>query len=115
MRNSFGFMFYLAGLSMLGYLATDMYLPAFGAMREELQISAGAVSASLSIFLAARPAYPGTDRRVETHHAGGTRQKRPHRRTAVACRPHLPRQPAAGRASAGRAFGNQRRHPHHRA
>ncbi|WP_163593459.1 MFS transporter, partial [Klebsiella variicola] len=44
--------FYLAGLSMLGYLATDMYLPAFGAMREELQISAGAVSASLSIFLA---------------------------------------------------------------
>ena len=24
MRNSFGFMFYLAGLSMLGYLATDM-------------------------------------------------------------------------------------------
>ncbi len=33
MRNSFGFMFYLAGLSMLGYLATDMYLPAFGAMR----------------------------------------------------------------------------------
>ncbi len=52
MRNSFGFMFYLAGLSMLGYLATDMYLPAFGAMREELQISAGAVSASLSIFLA---------------------------------------------------------------
>ncbi|CAI0758476.1 purine nucleoside transporter PunC [Serratia entomophila] len=52
MRNSFGFMFYLAGLSMLGYLATDMYLPAFGAMREELQISAGAISASLSIFLA---------------------------------------------------------------
>ena len=34
MRNSFGFMFYLAGLSMLGYLATDMYLPAFGAMRK---------------------------------------------------------------------------------
>lgn len=55
MRNSFGFMFYLAGLSMLGYLATDMYLPAFGAMREELQISAGAVSASLSIFWPASP------------------------------------------------------------
>lgn len=51
MRN-FGFMFYLAGLSMLGYLATDMYLPAFGAMQQELQISAGAISASLSIFLA---------------------------------------------------------------
>lgn len=52
MRNSFGFMFYLAGLSMLGYLATDMYLPAFGAMQQDLQISAGAISASLSIFLA---------------------------------------------------------------
>ncbi|MGL5421668.1 MAG: purine nucleoside transporter PunC [Serratia fonticola] len=51
MRN-FGFMFYLAGLSMLGYLATDMYLPAFGAMQQGLQISAGAISASLSIFLA---------------------------------------------------------------
>ncbi|MFI8416440.1 purine nucleoside transporter PunC [Serratia sp. NPDC078593] len=51
MRN-FGFMFYLAGLSMLGYLATDMYLPAFGVMQQELQISAGAISASLSIFLA---------------------------------------------------------------
>ncbi|NWA20602.1 purine nucleoside transporter PunC [Serratia liquefaciens] len=52
MRNSFGFMFYLAGLSMLGYLATDMYLPAFGMMQQDLQISAGAISASLSIFLA---------------------------------------------------------------
>lgn len=51
MKN-FGFMFYLAGLSMLGYLATDMYLPAFGAMQQEMQISAGAISASLSIFLA---------------------------------------------------------------
>ncbi|EIS23836.1 drug resistance transporter, Bcr/CflA subfamily protein [Yersinia pestis PY-54] len=45
-------MFYLAGLSMLGYLATDMYLPAFGAMQRELQTTAGAISASLSIFLA---------------------------------------------------------------
>ncbi|EEP91881.1 Inner membrane transport protein ydhC [Yersinia kristensenii ATCC 33638] len=45
-------MFYLAGLSMLGYLATDMYLPAFGAMQQELQTSAGSISASLSIFLA---------------------------------------------------------------
>lgn len=50
--QNFGFMFYLAGLSMLGYLATDMYLPAFGAMQQDLQISAGAISASLSIFLA---------------------------------------------------------------
>ncbi|MBP3934071.1 MAG: Bcr/CflA family multidrug efflux MFS transporter, partial [Pseudomonas sp.] len=41
-----------AGLSMLGYLAMDMYLPAFGALRSELGLSAGAVGASLSIFLA---------------------------------------------------------------
>lgn len=52
MKTSASFMFYLAGLSMLGYLATDMYLPAFGAMQQELQASAGSISASLSIFLA---------------------------------------------------------------
>jgi len=52
MKNSFGFTWYLAGLSMLGYLAMDMYLPAFGAMGEQLHIGAGAVGASLSIFLA---------------------------------------------------------------
>ncbi len=52
MKNSFGFTWYLAGLSMLGYLAMDMYLPAFGAMGEQLQIGTGAVGASLSIFLA---------------------------------------------------------------
>ena len=52
MKNSFGFTCYLAGLSMLGYLAMDMYLPAFGALRSELGLSAGAVGASLSIFLA---------------------------------------------------------------
>lgn len=52
MKNSFGFTWYLAGLSMLGYLAMDMYLPAFGAMGEQLQIGAGGVGASLSIFLA---------------------------------------------------------------
>ncbi|MGR3887539.1 purine nucleoside transporter PunC [Pseudomonas sp. 1152_12] len=52
MKNSFGFTWYLAGLSMLGYLAMDMYLPAFGAMGEQLHISPGAVGASLSIFLA---------------------------------------------------------------
>lgn len=52
MKTSSSFMFYLAGLSMLGYLATDMYLPAFGAMQQELQTSAGFISASLSIFLA---------------------------------------------------------------
>ncbi|WP_229000656.1 purine nucleoside transporter PunC [Photorhabdus aegyptia] len=52
MKNSSQFMFYLAGLSMLGYLAIDMYLPAFGAMQQELGTSANAISASLSIFLA---------------------------------------------------------------
>ncbi|EPG6920067.1 TPA: Bcr/CflA family multidrug efflux MFS transporter [Proteus mirabilis] len=45
------FMVYLACLSMLGYLAIDMYLPAFGMMQRELSISEGAVSNSLSIFL----------------------------------------------------------------
>ncbi|NHB60577.1 purine nucleoside transporter PunC [Photorhabdus sp. RW14-46] len=52
MKNSSQFMFYLAGLSMLGYLAIDMYLPAFGTMQQELATSAEAISASLSIFLA---------------------------------------------------------------
>lgn len=45
------FMVYLAGLSMLGYLAIDMYLPAFGIMQRELSISESAISNSLSIFL----------------------------------------------------------------
>ncbi len=45
-------MFYLAGLSMLGYLAIDMYLPAFDAMAKDLGTSEGAISASLSVFLA---------------------------------------------------------------
>lgn len=46
------FILYLALLSMLGFLATDMYLPAFGEMREDLGTGAGAIGASLSIFLA---------------------------------------------------------------
>lgn len=52
MNKSFGFTGYLIGLSMLGYLGMDMYLPAFGVMGQQLQISAGAVGISLSIFLA---------------------------------------------------------------
>lgn len=52
MKKSPAFMFYLAGLSMLGFLAIDMYLPAFSAMQDDLQASAGSISASLSIFLA---------------------------------------------------------------
>jgi len=51
MKPSFGFMLYLAGLSMLGFLATDMYLPAFSAMQISLMTSPGMISASLSIFL----------------------------------------------------------------
>ncbi|WP_338882487.1 purine nucleoside transporter PunC [Xenorhabdus sp. TH1] len=51
-KNAIPFMSYLAGLSMLGYLAIDMYLPAFDAMQAELGTSTNAISASLSIFLA---------------------------------------------------------------
>ncbi|BBG58672.1 purine nucleoside transporter PunC [Providencia rustigianii] len=51
-KNSSGFLIYLAGLSMLGFLAIDMYLPAFGAMQTSLNTTEGAISASLSIFLA---------------------------------------------------------------
>lgn len=47
-----GFIIYLALLSVAGFLATDMYLPAFGAMQQDLQSEAGAISASLSLFLA---------------------------------------------------------------
>ncbi|MGK3141169.1 purine nucleoside transporter PunC [Pantoea sp. C2G6] len=47
-----GFMPYLALLSMLGFLATDMYLPAFGAMQQTFNSSPGLISASLSLFLA---------------------------------------------------------------
>lgn len=46
------FLVWLAGLSVLGFLATDMYLPAFAAIQAELQTPASAVSASLSLFLA---------------------------------------------------------------
>lgn len=46
------FMVYLAGLSVLGLLATDMYLPAFSTMQQQLDTSAGQISLSLSIFLA---------------------------------------------------------------
>ncbi len=52
MKPSFGFMLYLAGLSMLGFLATDMYLPAFSTMQTTLATTPGLISASLSIFLA---------------------------------------------------------------
>ncbi|HAZ76773.1 MAG TPA: Bcr/CflA family multidrug efflux transporter, partial [Enterobacteriaceae bacterium] len=47
-----GFLVWLAGLSVLGFLATDMYLPAFTAIQQDLNTPASAVSASLSLFLA---------------------------------------------------------------
>lgn len=46
------FLVWLAGLSVLGFLATDMYLPAFAAIQADLQTPASAVSASISLFLA---------------------------------------------------------------
>lgn len=46
------FLVWLAGLSVLGFLVTDMYLPAFAAIQADLQTPASAVSASLSLFLA---------------------------------------------------------------
>lgn len=54
MRNSFGFIGYFTNLSILDYLAIDMYLPAFSAMQQKLQISAGAIIISTSprVFLA---------------------------------------------------------------
>ncbi|MRS16855.1 Bcr/CflA family multidrug efflux MFS transporter [Enterobacteriaceae bacterium RIT691] len=52
MQPGKGFLCWLAGLSVLGFLATDMYLPAFAAIQTDLQTPAAAVSASLSLFLA---------------------------------------------------------------
>ncbi len=46
------FLVWLAGLSVLGFLATDMYLPAFAAIQADLQTPPSAVSASPSPFLA---------------------------------------------------------------
>ena len=42
---------WLAGLSMLGFLATDMYLPAFDILRQELATTSQMIGWSLSIFL----------------------------------------------------------------
>nr|WP_318381887.1 purine nucleoside transporter PunC [uncultured Enterobacter sp.] len=52
MKPGKGFLVWLAGLSVLGFLATDMYLPAFAAIQRDLHTPAAAVSASLSLFLA---------------------------------------------------------------
>ncbi|MCO6461386.1 MAG: Bcr/CflA family multidrug efflux MFS transporter [Saprospiraceae bacterium] len=45
------FVFYLAVLSIAGFLATDMYLPAFDIMHTDLMTTRGNIGASLSIFL----------------------------------------------------------------
>lgn len=50
-KNSFLFLVYLGGLSIIGFLATDMYLPAFDTMRIDLGTSKQNISASLSLFL----------------------------------------------------------------
>lgn len=52
MQPGKGFLVWLAGLSVLGFLATDMYLPAFSAIQQDLQTSSAVVSATLSLFLA---------------------------------------------------------------
>lgn len=52
MQPGRGFLCWLAGLSVLGFLATDMYLPAFAAIQQDLNAPAAAISASLSLFLA---------------------------------------------------------------
>ncbi|WP_316751867.1 purine nucleoside transporter PunC [Pedobacter gandavensis] len=51
-KNSFLFFLYLVGLSIIGFLATDMYLPAFDKMRVDLGASKSSISATLSLFLA---------------------------------------------------------------
>lgn len=51
-KNSFLFFIYLVGLSIIGFLATDMYLPAFDKMRIDLDTSKSSISGTLSLFLA---------------------------------------------------------------
>lgn len=46
------FLFYLIGLSILGFVATDMYLPAFSAMKSDLSTQESYISASMTLFLA---------------------------------------------------------------
>ncbi|MDM1044608.1 Bcr/CflA family multidrug efflux MFS transporter [Myroides sp. 1354] len=51
-KNNFFFLVYLTGLSIIGFLATDMYLPAFEQMRIDLDTTKSNISATLSLFLA---------------------------------------------------------------
>ena len=50
--KSFCFLGYLALLSMLGFIATDMYLPAFKAIEDTMQATSAHVASSLTCFLA---------------------------------------------------------------
>ena len=49
--KQFYFLCFLAGLSVIGFLATDMYLPAFEMMRIDLQTESSLIGASLTIYL----------------------------------------------------------------
>lgn len=53
MKNSVptGTLIWFAGLSMLGFLATDMYLPAFESIRLELESTQSMIGSSLTVFL----------------------------------------------------------------
>ncbi|MDR0228871.1 MAG: Bcr/CflA family multidrug efflux MFS transporter [Flavobacteriaceae bacterium] len=51
-KNKYSFLIYLTGLSIIGFLATDMYLPAFDKMRLDLNTTKSNISATLSLFLA---------------------------------------------------------------
>lgn len=51
-KNSFLFFVYLTGLSIIGFLATDMYLPAFDKMRIDLNTTKSSIAATMSLFLA---------------------------------------------------------------
>ncbi|MDD3771561.1 MAG: purine nucleoside transporter PunC [Weeksellaceae bacterium] len=50
-ENKFHFLIYLAFLSIIGFLAIDMYLPAFEIMRNNLNTSKVFISSSLSLYL----------------------------------------------------------------
>lgn len=50
-QNKFHFLVYLAILSIIGFLATDMYLPAFDTMRLDFGTSKSNIGASLTLFL----------------------------------------------------------------
>ncbi|KOO10193.1 transporter, partial [Vibrio xuii] len=44
-------LFYLSALSMLGFIATDMYLPAFKAMEIDFATGPEQIALSLTVFL----------------------------------------------------------------